>query len=41
VDEQVEEEKTASGIVETLKVIGDRPHTLIMVDRTLAKRGAD
>jgi ferritin len=41
VDEQVEEEKTASGIVETLKVIGDKPHALIMLDRALAKRGAD
>jgi ferritin len=41
VDEQVEEEKTASEIVEALKLIGDKPHSLIMLDRALANRGVD
>jgi ferritin len=39
ITEQVEEEKNASQIVETLKVISDRPHSLIYMDKQLGKRG--
>ena len=39
VDEQVEEEKTAGEILETLKIIGDKGQGLIMLDRQLAERG--
>ncbi len=39
VDEQVEEEASASEIVETLKMIGDKGHALVMLDRELGKRG--
>ena len=38
VTEQVEEEKNADGIVQQLKMIGDSPHGLIMLDRALAQR---
>lgn len=38
IDEQVEEEASAGGILETLKRIGDKGHALIMVDRSLAQR---
>ena len=38
VTEQVEEEKTASGIVESLKMIGDSKAALLMMDRELAGR---
>lgn len=38
IDEQVEEEDTASGILETLKMIGDKGHALLMVDRQLGAR---
>lgn len=41
VDEQVEEEKSASQILETLKMIGDKGHALVMLDRELSKRGAE
>jgi len=41
VDEQVEEEKNASQIVETLKMIGDQGPALIMLDRELAERGSE
>lgn len=45
ITEQVEEEKTATQIVETLKMIGDEGDALIMLDRELAGRtlgsGAD
>ncbi|MBD3306934.1 ferritin [candidate division KSB3 bacterium] len=41
VNEQVEEESTASGIVEKLKMIGDRPQGLFMIDRELARRQAE
>lgn len=40
VDEQVEEEKTAGDILEMLKMVGDKGHALIMLDRQLAQRGA-
>jgi ferritin len=38
IDEQVEEEKNASEIVETLKMVGEKGHALIMLDRQLAQR---
>ncbi len=40
VTEQVEEEATVTAIVEKLKLIGDAPHGLFMVDRELAARQA-
>ncbi|MFN2526622.1 MAG: ferritin [Actinomycetota bacterium] len=39
ISEQVEEEKTASQIVETLKLVGDSTASLLMYDRELAQRG--
>ena len=41
VTEQVEEEASATQIVETLKRIGDKSHALIMLDKELGQRGAD
>ena len=38
VEEQVEEEKNAGDIVDTLKRIGDNYHTLLMIDRELGQR---
>ena len=38
VKEQVEEEKTASEILQTLKMVGDKGHAIIMLDRQLASR---
>ena len=38
VDEQVEEEKSAGEIVETLKMVGDKGQALYMLDRQLAQR---
>ena len=38
VSEQVEEEAQADEIVQTLKLIGDSPHGLVMLDRQLAQR---
>ena len=38
VEEQVEEEKNASDIVNMLKAVGDSYHTLIMLDRELGQR---
>ncbi len=40
ISEQVEEEKTATEIVEQLKLIGEHGGAVIMLDRHLAKRGA-
>lgn len=40
IDEQVEEEASATEIVETLKMIGDKGHALVMLDRQLGSRGA-
>lgn len=40
VSEQVEEESTASGILEKLKMIGDNPQGLFMMDSNLAARQA-
>ena len=41
VSEQVEEEASALTIVEKLKMIGDKPQGLFMLDRELAQRQAD
>ncbi|MGD2205529.1 MAG: ferritin [Anaerolineae bacterium] len=39
VDEQIEEEQTATEILELLKMIGDKGQGLVMLDRQLAERG--
>ncbi|MGD8245428.1 MAG: ferritin [Anaerolineae bacterium] len=41
IEEQVEEEATASQIVDTLERIGDREQALIMLDKELGQRGAE
>jgi ferritin len=41
IDEQVEEEKNATQIVDTLKMVGDKGQALIMLDRALGRRGKD
>ena len=41
ISEQVEEEKTASEIVENLKLIGDDKTGLLMLDRELGRRGGE
>jgi ferritin len=41
VSEQVEEEKNASAILETLKLIGDKSNAIYQLDHQLGKRGAD
>jgi ferritin len=41
VTEQVEEEKNAGDVVETLKMIGDRSEALFLLDRELGGRGND
>jgi len=41
VDEQVEEEKSATEIVETLKLAGAKGQALVMMDRALGQRGKD
>ncbi|MEA4884810.1 MAG: ferritin [Clostridia bacterium] len=38
VDEQVEEEDNFQGLVDKLKLIGDNPHALLMLDAELAAR---
>ena len=38
INEQVEEEKNASSVVEQLKMVGDSPAALFMIDRQLAAR---
>jgi ferritin len=40
ITEQVEEEKTAVGIVEQLKLVGDSPVSIIMMDRQLGARSS-
>ncbi|MDC7235560.1 MAG: ferritin [Spirochaetales bacterium] len=40
VDEQVEEEATADELVSKLKLIGDNPNALLMMDTELGARGA-
>jgi ferritin len=39
VTEQVEEEASATQILETMKMIGDKSHALLMLDRELGGRG--
>jgi ferritin len=39
ITEQLEEEKSAGDILEQLKMVGDSPVSLIMMDRQLAARG--
>jgi len=39
VTEQVEEESSAGEVVEQLRMIGDSPNGLLMLDRALARRG--
>ena len=41
VDEQVEEESTASKIIDNLKMVGDKGVSLYMLDRQLGARGAE
>jgi ferritin len=41
VTEQVEEEKNAGDVVETLKMIGDKSEALFLLDRELGRRGDD
>jgi ferritin len=41
VTEQVEEEKSARQLVDTLRMIGDRGDALVMLDRELGGRGPD
>jgi ferritin len=41
VNEQVEEEKNATTILETLKMIGDRSTAIYQLDRHVGKRGED
>ncbi|MBN1292976.1 MAG: ferritin [Candidatus Latescibacteria bacterium] len=38
VTEQVEEEQSVDAIVNHLKMVGDSPHALLMIDRELGKR---
>jgi ferritin len=38
VTEQVEEEKNAGDVVETLKMVGDKSETLVLLDRELGQR---
>jgi ferritin len=39
VTEQVEEEQSATQIVRTLELVGDKPQALLMLDRELGRRG--
>jgi ferritin len=41
IEEQVEEEDSASQILETLKMIGDKGHALVTFDRALGQRSGD
>lgn len=41
INEQVEEEKNATQIVETLKMIGEKGQALVMLDRELSQRGKE
>jgi ferritin len=40
VTEQVEEEKNAGNVVETLKMVGDKSEALFLLDRELGQRGS-
>lgn len=39
IEEQVEEEASASEILETIKMTGDKGNAMVMMDRQLARRG--
>ena len=41
VDEQVEEEANAGGLVEQMKLVGDAPGALFMMDRELGRRSPE
>jgi ferritin len=41
VSEQVEEEESATQVIETLKMVGEKGQALFLLDRQLAQRGAD
>ncbi len=41
VTEQVEEEKNAGDVVETLRMVGDKSEALFLLDRELGRRGND
>jgi len=41
INEQVEEEKNAGQIVETLKMIGDKGSSMFVLDHRLGKRGGE
>jgi ferritin len=41
VTEQVEEEKNAGDVVETLKMVGEKSEALFLLDRELGRRGND
>lgn len=41
INEQVEEERTAEDILERLKMVGDSPTALLMMDRNLGRRGTE
>ncbi|NLE77755.1 MAG: ferritin, partial [Chloroflexi bacterium] len=38
IEEQVEEEANATEIIDTLKMVGDKGHSLYMLDRHLGER---
>jgi ferritin len=41
IDEQVEEEKNATDLLETLRMVGDKGSALIMLDRELGRRSGE
>ena len=41
ITEQVEEEKNAGDVVETLKMVGDKREALFLLDRELGQRRAE
>lgn len=41
INEQVEEEKAAADILAQLRMVGDAPAAIVMVDRELGKRGGE
>ena len=41
ITEQVEEEKNAGDVVETLKMVGDKSEALFLLDRELGQRRAE
>ena len=39
IDEQVEEEKSVSEVIDALEMVGDKGHALFMLDRQMGQRG--